>query len=83
MIAGSALLLAACIPSIHPFYTEKDLVFDNRLLGEWHEKDKTNDAQIWNFDKAETNTYKLKVTEEPGKTGEFSVTHYFLTHFLL
>lgn len=76
MVAGSALLFAACIPSIYPFYTGKDLVFDNRLLGEWYEKGKTNDAQIWNFDKAEANTYKLKVTEGPGKTGEFSA-HLF------
>ena len=76
MVAGSALLFAACIPSVYPFYTEKDLVFDSRLLGEWHEKGKTNDAQIWNFDKAETNTYKLKVTEKPSKTGEFSA-HLF------
>jgi hypothetical protein len=76
IVAGSALLFAACIPSVYPFYTAKDLVFDNRLLGEWHEKGKTNDAQIWNFDKAETNTYKLKVTEEQGKTGEFSA-HLF------
>ena len=31
----SVVVLMGCIPSLHPLYTEKDLVFDESLLGEW------------------------------------------------
>ena len=34
-----AVVLSACVPSLHPFYTETDLVFDPALLGEWVEED--------------------------------------------
>lgn len=42
LIAFAALILAECfVPSLHPFYTDKDLVFDPALVGTWGE---TNDA---------------------------------------
>ena len=75
-LGGSLLLFAACIPSVYPFYTDKDLVFDPRLIGEWHETGKTNDAEIWNFEREGTNAYKLKIGEKQGKSGEFSA-HLF------
>lgn len=71
-----ALGLTACIPSLHPFYQEKDLVFDPRLLGEWQEKGETNDVEMWAFERASTNAYKLTVTEKDGKRGQFSA-HLF------
>lgn len=30
-----SLIIAGCVPSLQPFYTEKDLVADYALLGEW------------------------------------------------
>ncbi len=34
--AGAAIVLAGCgLPSVYPFYTEKDVVFDPGLLGTW------------------------------------------------
>jgi hypothetical protein len=74
--AACALLLAACIPSVNPFYTEKDVVFEPRLLGEWHETGKTNDAQSWVFEQDGSNAYKLKISEPKGKEGQLSV-HLF------
>lgn len=74
-LAGAAVLLAACIPSVNPFYADKDVVFDQRLLGEWQEKGNTNQPEVWNFEKADESAFKLTVTEE-GKTGEFSA-HLF------
>jgi len=41
--AGVSLLFSGCIPSVHPFYTNKDIVFDSRLLGEWQAKKKADD----------------------------------------
>lgn len=75
-LAAAAILLAACIPSVCPFYTDKDVIFDSRLLGEWQEKDTTNDPEIWRFEKSTNNAYKLTVVEQQGKTGEFAA-HLF------
>ena len=74
-IAGAAVLLVACIPSVYPFYTDKDVVTDQGLVGEWREKDNTNNPEMWKFEQSTNNAYKLTV-EEHGKTGEFSA-HLF------
>jgi hypothetical protein len=83
-LAGAAVLLSACIPSVNPFYFDKDVVFDARLLGEWQEKGKTNEPEIWKFEKTDDKAYKLTVTEEEGKHGEFSAHLFSLKqeHFL-
>ena len=71
-IGAAAILLAACIPSVNPFYQEKDVVFDPHLVGEWQEKGKTNEPpEVWKFEQSTNNAYKLTVVEE-GKTGQFS-----------
>jgi hypothetical protein len=74
--AGLALCLPACIPSVNPFYTDKDLVFDPRLVGTWEEKGKEQEPETWRFEKAEDNAYKLAITDKPGKEGEFTA-HLF------
>jgi hypothetical protein len=83
-IAVCAVLLTACIPSVHPFYTDKDLVFDARLLGEWQKKGATGPLGVWKFEQAADKVYKLTVTEKEGKQGQFVACllklddHYFL-----
>ena len=74
--AAAALLFGACIPSVNPFYTAKDVVLDTRLFGEWQAKDKSGDCDIWKFEKTDTNAYKLTVTDKEGKQGEFNA-HLF------
>lgn len=76
LLAAIALLLASCIPSINPFYTDKDVVFDQRLIGTWQEKDKSDDPQIWKFEEDKDKAYKLAVTEKEGKQAEFQA-HLF------
>ena len=40
---AASLFLAGCVvTSVYPFYTEKDLVFDPSLLGEWVDASATN-----------------------------------------
>ena len=34
---GLVVLLAGCFPSLHPLYTEEDLVYDSALVGTWTE----------------------------------------------
>src|SRR5262245_42420187 len=35
IVFGIALALAACAPSLHPYFTDEDIVFDEGLLGMW------------------------------------------------
>jgi len=74
-VAASALLLSACIPSVNPFYTDKDVVFDARLTGEWREKD-SEQPTVWKFEKSDDKAYKVTTTDKDGKRGEFNA-HLF------
>jgi len=65
-----ALVLSACVPSLNPLYTERDLVFDTALLGVWAEND--NAQNTWAFERSGDKSYKAIYTEK-GKTGEFEV----------
>ena len=55
------ILVNACIPSLHPLYTEKDLVLDNRIVGTWVSEESSEDESIWKIEK-----YKR---ESPGNIG--------------
>ena len=82
-----AALLGGCVPvmSLHPLYTEKDLVFEEKLLGTWG--DDPNDPEItWDFQRSDMSkkgaekTYNLTLTliakednEEDKKAGSFDV----------
>lgn len=75
VVAAAALLLSACIPSVNPFYTDKDIVFDARLIGAWQEKE-SDQPEAWKFEQGEDKAYKLTTTDKEGKQGEFKV-HLF------
>ena len=70
-IGAAAILLAACIPSVNPFYTEKDVIEDPHLIGEWQDKSATNNPEVWVFEQSTNKGFSLTVTEE-GKTGKFA-----------
>jgi len=76
LLTATALLLCSCIPAVNSFYSEHDLAFDARLLGAWQESDTKDEPQVWTFERAETNAYKLTVVEPKGKRGEFNA-HLF------
>jgi len=75
-ILGAAALLCSCIPSVNPFYTDKDIVFDPCLLGSWQEKDKPDQPDVWKFESATNKIYALTITEKEGKQGKFAA-HLF------
>jgi hypothetical protein len=72
VVAAGVVLCSACIPSVNPFYTEKEVIFDARLVGEWQAKDKESDPEDWKFEKSGDNAYKVLVTEKNDKHGDLS-----------
>jgi hypothetical protein len=64
--------LVACIPSLHPLYTDDDLVFDPALVGQWIPADNA-DQSLWEFSKSGEKQYAFTLTEKDGKGGKFIV----------
>ncbi len=68
-----AVLLGGCVPiSLHPLFTDKDIVFEEKLLGVWIQE--PNDSQtIWEFRRADEmpNAYRLTCTDKDNKKGSF------------
>jgi hypothetical protein len=69
-----AALLGGCLPvlSLHPLYTDKDVAFEEKLLGTW--VDDTNSSEtVWDFERVEKpqNAYKLTFSDEDGHKGSF------------
>lgn len=64
----AALALAACVPSLHPFHFEKDVVFDAQLLGAWAPKD---GKSSWAFSAHEPAAYRLVHADDKGREGRF------------
>lgn len=55
------LVQVGCIQSLHPYYTEDDVYFDEGLIGSWDEGE-------WNVAKGdEPNVYEVRMTEGDGK----------------
>ncbi len=65
------LALAGCVPSLHPLYTDADVVFDPALIGVWGEK--SDAKETWAFTKDTGKAYHLVDTDKDGKTGNFVV----------
>ncbi len=61
-----AAILGGCVPSLHPLYTDKDVVFEEKLLGSWQDDD-----TVWAFNRSsKPNCYDLTVTAD-GNDGRF------------
>jgi len=61
-------MLAGCVPSLNPLYTESDAIFDPALLGAWAE---TDSQETWAFTKRAGKEYQLINTDKDGKKSEF------------
>jgi hypothetical protein len=69
-----AVIVSGCVPviSLHPLYTEKDVVLDKKLYGTWI--DNSDDTKTtWEFKSIDEpeNAYNLIFTDEEGKKGSF------------
>ena len=67
------VLLTGCVPSLHPLYTDKEVVYDPKLIGVWADDPNSSDSGIWEFRPAEPNSYTMIYTDEKKKVGSFKV----------
>jgi hypothetical protein len=67
---GAAALFCACIPSLNPFYTEKDVIKDPRLVREW--KNVSEPESTWTFETNSKGTYTLSETLKDNKSGRYT-----------
>lgn len=63
-----ALLLAGCLPSLHPLYNDKTLIFKEELIGKWM----GDDDVLWRFTRAGDKEYELRIREDEKEVGRFS-----------
>ncbi len=60
VVLGAALIFTGCAPSLHPFFTEENIVFNDALLGTWI-SDSGNKCV---FTKSGENHYELLYIDE-------------------
>ena len=63
IIAFIAALIGGCVPSWNALFTEKDLIFDAKLVGTFN----SDDDETWEFAKDGEKKYKLTYTDKDGK----------------
>ena len=63
IIAFIAALIGGCVPSWNALFTEKDLIFDAKLVGTFN----GDDDEVWEFAKDGDKKYKLTYTDKEGK----------------
>jgi hypothetical protein len=62
-----AVILGGCVPSLHPLFTENELVYDANLVGIWSPADSN---ETWEF-KPGIKKYDCIYIENNGKLGRF------------
>ena len=77
-VVGAMVFYAGCVRSLHPLYTEEDLVFEMALVGTWADEE---DQDTWTFQKSGEYDYDLTVTED-GSRGKFKAHLVQLGSFL-
>lgn len=65
----AAVMLSGCIVSLHPLYTEEDIIFEPDLVGQWTEGE--GGGEVLEFQKIWDKRYKLVYTDSDGKENRF------------
>lgn len=71
LILLTGVILQGCITSLHPLYTDKDLVFDTRLVGTWQTDDPNETWKLENLLDKDKTTFKSQFINK---------NMYLLTH---
>jgi hypothetical protein len=69
LLVTCGLMLAGCVPSLHPLYTERDVVYDEALLGVWSQS--LEHHERWRFEPLEGKAYRVTY-EEGDERGVFT-----------
>ena len=67
---AAAIFLTGCWQkSVYPFFKDKDVFFEEKLIGSWREADKQGDeGTTWTFEKGESaNAYKVHIADKETK----------------
>lgn len=73
----SVVFLSGCIPVfLHPTYSPADVTFNEALIGEWQQKNNTDNA-IWQFRAGTENTYLFTHQESDGEVSRPYEVHLF------
>lgn len=64
----SLFMLCGCVRSLHPFYTDSQLIFDPSLLGTWTDSEKKNTFIVTG--EPDQCQYRIAYTGEDGKTAD-------------
>ncbi len=60
-----AVMLGGCVlSSLHPLYTDEELIFEEKLIGKW-----SGENNLWEFRAGEPNTYQMRIFD--GQEGRF------------
>ena len=66
-LSGVLLLLSGCIvQSLHPLYTDENVIFDMRLIGQWAEE---GSKEIWEFSRLDEKRYGCVVYVDEEEKG--------------
>ena len=65
------VFMIGCLPSLNPVYTEKQVVFEPAVIGQWKQE---NSNVVWDFRKAGEKAYQLVYTDNDGQMGRFVAT---------
>jgi hypothetical protein len=64
LVAAAAILAGCVVTSVCPFYTEKDLVSEPALVGDWIKEGKNAaDYEVWKFEKSAARAYRFTLIE--------------------
>ncbi len=62
--ALTAILAGCVVTSVHPFYTDKDLVFEPALVGDWLKDAGDSQPEVWKFEKSGNLAYRFTLIEQ-------------------
>ncbi len=73
LAVGTFLLVQGCTPadSLNSLFTDKDIIFDQALLGQWGDKDGNFDDGYMQLDKAGADGYRIIFVDKDGSKVEY------------
>jgi hypothetical protein len=69
LLVGALASMAACVPSLNPFFTTGDLVLEPALLGSWSGE---GSDETWTISQGDGSMYRIVHTVGDGKEGVFN-----------